>query len=294
MPRATLTVDDAAVRRRRRCPFHTYRPAARQPPRARSCSDVDRSPRGHCRGPGDLRAIQAGSRVVGLVALSKATGANDGGIWVETSENVRVTHSLVANNTNPLEASNSDDIVLICNVVRASSAVFSILLLSGISTSWRAPIESTFATAACATITGRTWRFREVSLRASRRDAIDGETHLKRRWFMPPKRVLDLKWSVESSEGIFNATQAMHKGLTETTGGRSLPNPLWRPLKNLRTLHPLGGCVMGASPETGVVGRPGWTSGYPNPIVADGAIVPTPRGRESFAHERSARGAHRR
>lgn len=168
MPRATLTVNDAALGRRRCCHSPTYRPAARQPPRACSCSNVDRSPRGHCRGPRDLRAIQAGSRVVGLDALSKATGANDGGIWVETSENVRVTHNLVADNTNPFEASSSDDIVLTCNVSRTSSAVFSALLLPGILTSGRAPIESTFATAACATITGRTWRFREVSLRASR------------------------------------------------------------------------------------------------------------------------------
>ncbi|WP_437980387.1 GMC oxidoreductase [Sorangium sp. So ce117] len=194
-----------------------------------------------------MRAIQAGSRVVGLVALSKATGANDGGIWVATFENVRVTHNLVANNTNPFEASNSD-VVLTCNVARASSAVFSVLLLPGISMSRRAPIESTF----------------------------------------------DLKWPVENSEGIFDATQAMHKSLTERTGGRSLPNSLWRPLKDLRTLHPLGGCVMGSSPETDIVDHLGWTSGYPNPIVADGAIVPTPTVRESFAHDRSARGAHRR
>jgi choline dehydrogenase-like flavoprotein len=195
-----------------------------------------------------LRAIQAGSRVVGLVALSKATGANDGGIWVATFENVRVTHNLVANNTNPFEASNSDDVVLTCNVARASSAVSSVLSLPGISTSGRVPIESTF----------------------------------------------DLKWTVENSEGIVNATQAMHKSLTERTGGRSLPNSLWRPLKDLRTLHPLGGCVMGSSPETDIVDHLGWTSGYPNPIVADGAIVPTSTVPESFSHDRSARRAYRR
>jgi cholesterol oxidase len=47
-------------------------------------------------------------------------------------------------------------------------------------------------------------------------------------------------------------------------------------LRNLVTLHPLGGCGMGASPESGVVDHLGRVSGYPNLIVADGAIVPTP------------------
>ncbi|WP_437573055.1 right-handed parallel beta-helix repeat-containing protein [Sorangium sp. So ce887] len=68
----------------------------------------------------------------GLIALSKATGANDSGIWVETSENVRVAHNLVENNTNGFEASNSDDIDLTYNVARNNSVGFSVLLLPGI------------------------------------------------------------------------------------------------------------------------------------------------------------------
>lgn len=108
------------------------------------------------------------------------------------------------------------------------------------------------------------------------RDAGDGELHLKRRWFMPWKRVLDLHWPVEHSEGVFNATRAMHDSLTDATGGRPLPNPMWRALRSLITLHPLGGCPMGVSAETGVVDHRGRVFGYPNLIVADGAIVPTP------------------
>ena len=107
-------------------------------------------------------------------------------------------------------------------------------------------------------------------------DAGDGELHLKRRWFMPWKRVLDLRWPGEHSEGVFEATQAMHENLTEATGGRSLPNPMWRVLKSLITLHPLGGCPMGASPDTGVVDHLGRVFGYPNLLVVDDAIVPTP------------------
>jgi cholesterol oxidase len=108
------------------------------------------------------------------------------------------------------------------------------------------------------------------------KDAGDGELRLKRRWLMPWKRVLDLNWEVERSEGVFDATSAMHQHLTEATGGRPLPNPMWTVLKSLLTLHPLGGCPMGASAATGVVDHLGRVFGYPNLIVADGAIVPTP------------------
>ncbi|HTN89339.1 MAG TPA: hypothetical protein VL242_36935 [Sorangium sp.] len=51
----------------------------------------------------------------------------------------------------------------------------------------------------------------------------------------------------------------MHENLIEATGGRSLPDPLWRLLKSLLTLHRLGGCIMGASPEAGVVDHLGQT-----------------------------------
>ncbi|WP_437931444.1 right-handed parallel beta-helix repeat-containing protein [Sorangium sp. So ce291] len=68
----------------------------------------------------------------GLIALSKATGANDSGIWVETSENIRVTHNLVEDNTNGIETSNSDDIDLAYNVARNNSVGLSVLLLPGI------------------------------------------------------------------------------------------------------------------------------------------------------------------
>ena len=78
-------------------------------------------------------------------------------------------------------------------------------------------------------------------------DAGDGRLHLKRRWFMPWKRVLNLNWEVEPSEGVFNAMQAMHQELTEATAGRFRSLPTWTLLKSLLTLHPLGGCPMGAS-----------------------------------------------
>ena len=62
---------------------------------------------------------------------------------------------------------------------------------------------------------------------------------------------------------------------------RAAPGPDlgWRVFRSLLTLHPLGGCAMGASADTGVVNHLGQVFGYPNLYVVDGAIVPTPIGR---------------
>ena len=108
------------------------------------------------------------------------------------------------------------------------------------------------------------------------KDAGDGQLRLKRRWFMPWTRVLSLIWEVEHSEGVLNAMNEIQQSLTEATGGRPRALPTWRLFKSLVTLHPLGGCPMGVSSSTGVVDHLGRVFGYPNLIVADGAIVPTP------------------
>jgi parallel beta-helix repeat protein len=54
----------------------------------------------------------------GTIARSRASGSADAGIWVETSENVRVVDSVVEGNVVGIEVSNSDDIVLTKNEVR--------------------------------------------------------------------------------------------------------------------------------------------------------------------------------
>jgi parallel beta-helix repeat protein len=68
----------------------------------------------------------------GLITHSSASGADDSGIWVETSENVRVTHNLVEDNVNGFEVSNSDDIVLEGNVARGNTVGMAILFLPDI------------------------------------------------------------------------------------------------------------------------------------------------------------------
>ncbi len=57
----------------------------------------------------------------GIITRSSATGANDSGIWVETSEKVQVTHNVVERNVNGFEISNSDDILIAYNEIHGNS-----------------------------------------------------------------------------------------------------------------------------------------------------------------------------
>jgi parallel beta-helix repeat protein len=68
----------------------------------------------------------------GIITHSKASGADDSGIWVETSENVRVTHNLVEDNVNGFEISNSSNITLAHNVARNNSVGLASLFLPDI------------------------------------------------------------------------------------------------------------------------------------------------------------------
>jgi parallel beta-helix repeat protein len=68
----------------------------------------------------------------GVITRSSATGADDSGIWVETSQNVAVTHNRVENNVNGFEVSNSDDILLAHNLARGNTVGLAILFLPDI------------------------------------------------------------------------------------------------------------------------------------------------------------------
>lgn len=69
----------------------------------------------------------------GLISHSQAIGSDlDSGIWVETSENVVVVHSLLEDNVNGLEVSNSDDILLAHNEARNNTVGAAIFLLPDI------------------------------------------------------------------------------------------------------------------------------------------------------------------
>jgi cholesterol oxidase len=110
-------------------------------------------------------------------------------------------------------------------------------------------------------------------------DAANGELTLRRSLLAPGRRILDLRWQPEQSRVVVEAILAVHQALTEATDGRLRPNAAWSLFRSLLTLHPLGGCKMGADSRTGVVDHLGRVFGYPNLYVADGSILPTSTGR---------------
>jgi cholesterol oxidase len=110
-------------------------------------------------------------------------------------------------------------------------------------------------------------------------DAADGRFRLERHGLLSKELDLELDWDNDASMGVFEAISEMQRELTRATGGRWFVPPTWSLFKNLLTLHPLGGCKIGVSPETGVVDHLGHVFGYPNLIVADGAMIPTSTGR---------------
>jgi len=69
----------------------------------------------------------------GLISHSKAVGSDfDSGIWIETSENVTLVHSVVSGNVNGIEVSNSDDILVAHNEAYDNTVGAAILLLPDI------------------------------------------------------------------------------------------------------------------------------------------------------------------
>jgi len=68
----------------------------------------------------------------GVIRNSYASGSDDSGIWIETSENVIATNNLVEYNVNGFEVSNSDNILLVDNEMRHNTVGAAILLLPDI------------------------------------------------------------------------------------------------------------------------------------------------------------------
>ena len=106
-------------------------------------------------------------------------------------------------------------------------------------------------------------------------DAAGGQLTLRRSLLSPWKRTLDLRWNPDPSRAVVETIRDVHRRLTEVTGGKLNPNPAWEVFRSLMTLHPLGGCKMGVTAETGVVNHLGHVFNYPNLYVVDGAILPS-------------------
>lgn len=106
-------------------------------------------------------------------------------------------------------------------------------------------------------------------------DAADGRLQLRRPWYAPWRRRLHLDWDIRRSEKTFEAVNRLHTALARANNAkRILTPPTWTVLRDLATPHPLGGCRMADSRETGVVDHRGEVFGYPGLYVADGAIIP--------------------
>lgn len=105
-------------------------------------------------------------------------------------------------------------------------------------------------------------------------DRAEGVMDLRRRFWLFGEKRLRLDWEVESGKAVVDAIVAMHKRLTEATGGTFHAPVNWNVAHQLVTPHPLGGCNMGRGPTDGVVDHAGRVFGHEGLYVADGAIIP--------------------
>lgn len=110
-------------------------------------------------------------------------------------------------------------------------------------------------------------------------DAGDGKIELKREFFAPWRKHVSLQWSAGGSHGLVKQILAVHTALSKVEAGPAVAAATWTYLRMLNTVHPLGGCAMGADAGNAVVDHRGEVFGHKNLFVLDGAIVPKPIGR---------------
>jgi cholesterol oxidase len=104
------------------------------------------------------------------------------------------------------------------------------------------------------------------------RDIPDGTMSLTKRGY------LDVDWRTRKSGPYFDRLRAESRRLADALGAEKfVDNPLWL-LRRVITVHPLGGCPMGRTPEEGVVDPHGSVFGYPGLHIADGSVMPGPVG----------------
>jgi cholesterol oxidase len=102
------------------------------------------------------------------------------------------------------------------------------------------------------------------------RDVPDGVLRLKGRY-------LQVDWTTATSKAYFEGVREGMRGMARALGAKFEDNPLWY-FHRVITVHPLGGCPMGRSEETGVVDSYGQVFGHPGLSIADGSVMPGPVG----------------
>jgi cholesterol oxidase len=89
---------------------------------------------------------------------------------------------------------------------------------------------------------------------------------------------LDIKWSFRLARPYFEQVRRTMAALADGLEGSFEDNVLWR-LSTVITVHPLGGCPLGATAAEGVVDpRNGEVHNYPRLHVVDGSVLPGPAG----------------
>ena len=102
------------------------------------------------------------------------------------------------------------------------------------------------------------------------RDTPDGVFRLRGKY-------LELDWTTKTSRQYFDAVKAAMEDLARVWGGEFRDSPLWY-FRRVVTVHPLGGCPMGRTRETGVVDPFGQVFDVPGLSIADGSVMPGPVG----------------
>ncbi|WP_374077889.1 GMC oxidoreductase [Bdellovibrio bacteriovorus] len=103
------------------------------------------------------------------------------------------------------------------------------------------------------------------------RDKPDGEVQLRE------DDQAIIRWKIDQSQEHFERLREEMKKIAEMVDGVYVENPLTH-LNKVISVHPLGGCPMGDSRETGFVSPRGEVYGYPGLFVVDGSILPTSTG----------------
>ena len=88
---------------------------------------------------------------------------------------------------------------------------------------------------------------------------------------------LDVDWVKGKSGPFFDRLRDFSKDIAGALGAEFKSNPTWY-LGRVITVHALGGCPMGRSPDEGVVDEWGEVFGYPGFTIADGSVMPGPVG----------------
>lgn len=86
-----------------------------------------------------------------------------------------------------------------------------------------------------------------------------------------------IKWRMAASRLHYDRLRREMKKIARHLGGTFFDNPLTH-IDKIIAVHPVGGCVMGESPEQGVVNPHGEVFGHPGLYVADASIIPTSLG----------------